>query len=294
MPVKSEPRTSRKMPDLSGIEAKEFSCREGYPHAQKRAHWHAEIEINLLVQGRITYLWHDRLVTVERNMLTLFWAGMPHQVIRAERDSHCYWVYIPLAWFLQWRLPESFAKAVLGGQMIRHALGLQHAAEQAMFHQWHEDLARNLSELNSIVLLEIEARVRRLALQFVPEDRSVRRRVAIASAGPINSLETMARLMAREYRNPLTLADIARAAGLHPNYACSLFSRVCGISLRTYLTRLRVSHAQRLLATTDMKIVDIAMDAGFASLSRFYVAFESATHCSPRAYRETFASSVSM
>jgi AraC-like DNA-binding protein len=37
-----------------------------------------------------------------------------------------------------------------------------------------------------------------------------------------------------------------------------------------------------------MKIVDIALDAGFASLSRFYATFSAACHCTPTAYRKRF------
>ncbi len=286
---KNEPR---KVPDLYTFETKEFSCREGYPHAQKRAHWHSEIEINILTQGRLTYLWHDRLITMEDKTLTLFWAGMPHQVIQAEAGSHCYWMYIPLAWFLQWRLPDPFSKAVLNGKMVVQSIKEQFSAERATIKQWKDDLEQNLPELRSIVLLEVEARIRRLAFQFIPETSPSRRHRAPIPAGPSERLEAMVGLMAREYRNPLTLSDIAKAGGLHPNYACSLFSRLCGISLRTYLNRLRISHAQRLLATTNMKIVDIAMDAGFSSLSRFYAAFDATCHRAPGDYREALTVSM--
>jgi len=44
-----------------------------------------------------------------------------------------------------------------------------------------------------------------------------------------------------------------------------------------YLTRLRVSHAQRLLITTDLKVLDIAMESGFASVAPFYAAFAAHT-----------------
>jgi transcriptional regulator GlxA family with amidase domain len=37
---------------------------------------------------------------------------------------------------------------------------------------------------------------------------------------------------------------------------------------------LRVSHAQRLLITTNQKITDIALESGFGSVAPFYAAFE--------------------
>ena len=48
--------------------------------------------------------------------------------------------------------------------------------------------------------------------------------------------------------------------------------------------------AERLLATTDMKIVDIAFASGFGSASRFYSAFEALCRQSPKKYRATMLS----
>jgi transcriptional regulator GlxA family with amidase domain len=42
----------------------------------------------------------------------------------------------------------------------------------------------------------------------------------------------------------------------------TLFRRQFGISLTSYLTQYRVSHAQRLLATTDDSVLQIALASG--------------------------------
>jgi len=52
------------------------------------------------------------------------------------------------------------------------------------------------------------------------------------------------------------------------------------------LTQHRVSHAQRLLATTDDLIIDVALNAGFGSLSRFHDAFKRWCGCPPKQYRK--------
>ena len=95
----------------------------------------------------------------------------------------------------------------------------------------------------------------------------------------------MACLIAQRYLEHLSVEEIGRAVGLHPNYAMGLFKRTFGTTLVDYLTHHRVSHAQRLLATTDRKIVEVAMESGFNSISRFNEAFRRACGCSPREYR---------
>ncbi len=78
---------------------------------------------------------------------------------------------------------------------------------------------------------------------------------------------------------------MARAAGLHPHYAMTLFRDTIGTTIIDYVVQQRLAHAQRLLVTTDDRILDVALASGFHSLSRFNDAFRRACHCTPRDYR---------
>ena len=98
-------------------------------------------------------------------------------------------------------------------------------------------------------------------------------------------VEAMIGFITEHYREQLQLGQIAQAVGLHPGYATELFRKTFGITIMDYLAQYRVAHAQRLLATTDRTVLDIAMEAGFTSASRFYVTFQKSTGKSPRAYR---------
>ena len=57
------------------------------------------------------------------------------------------------------------------------------------------------------------------------------------------------------------------------------------MSIIDYITQYRVSHAQFLLITTDTNVSEIALKAGFGSISRFYTAFKKVCGQSPVAYR---------
>lgn len=95
-----------------------------------------------------------------------------------------------------------------------------------------------------------------------------------------------AAFIALHYAEPLTVEAMARHVGIHPNYAMTMFKRTFGTTLIHYLTQHRISHAQRLLATTDQKILGIALNSGFGSISRFNAAFLEGSGCSPREYRK--------
>ena len=134
----------------------------------------------------------------------------------------------------------------------------------------------------------MEARLNRLALtlpRFESQSAKSRRKHPTLGQSALNKVERMACMIAQHYTDRLTAENISREVGLHPNYAMSLFKKSFGTTLIAYLTRHRVSHAQRLLATTEDKIVDVALSSGFMSISRFNEAFRRACGCSPREYR---------
>ena len=111
--------------------------------------------------------------------------------------------------------------------------------------------------------------------------------MAALTRGGLEKVEEMAQFIAVNHGRHLRVAEIAEAVNLHPNYAMSLFRKTFGISLVDYTTQHRISHAQRLLVTTDAKILDIALESGFGSLSRFYASFSAACGQSPKEYRES-------
>ena len=92
----------------------------------------------------------------------------------------------------------------------------------------------------------------------------------------------MACFVARNYTSRIQVKDIAECVGLHPDYAATLFRKTFGTTLNVLMTRHRVAHAQRQLVTTDERIVNIAQDSGFDSLSRFNRAFKQLAGTTPR------------
>ncbi|MDA1236275.1 MAG: helix-turn-helix domain-containing protein, partial [Acidobacteria bacterium] len=108
----------------------------------------------------------------------------------------------------------------------------------------------------------------------------------------LSRADRLACYIARNYNQPLTSQRIAEANGLHANYAMNLFRRAFGTTMSTFITQHRISHAQRLLVTTDDPIVSVAFGAGFQSLSRFNEAFKAACNCSPREYRREYRGTV--
>lgn len=265
-----------------------FSCVRWAPTLMPRPDRHNEVELNLLEQGSLTYLLGGQKVIIPARHLALFWAGIPHQIIGFESKAAYFVMTIPLVWFLQWRLPDGFVKAVLQGGLILETGAAWLAADRIHFQSWLEDVSAPSEERQRICLLEIEARLRRLALTMTPATPGERRKHAatILGQGGLSKAEQMASFIAEHYAEPITMDKIGHAVGLHPNYAMSVFQRAFGTTLGGYVTQHRLSHAQRLLVTTQDLILNVALNSGFGSLSRFNEAFRRAFNCTPRDYRK--------
>ncbi len=265
-----------------------FTCVRWIPTRMPRPDRHNEVEFNLLADGSLTYLLGGRKVDIPPRRLAVFWAAVPHQIVHYDLADRYYVMTLPLAWFLQWRLPERLVRPVLDGCIVLDSRNDAYESDRARFESWEKDLLRPTEERTRICQLEVEARLRRLAAAMkCPAGRNARGRPdsPVMGRGRLSRVEEMACYIARHYTEPMTAEDVARRVNLHPNYAMSLFRRTFGTTILQYIIRHRLSHAQRLLATTDDLILDVALASGFGSLSRFNEAFKAAFGCTPRRYR---------
>jgi AraC-like DNA-binding protein len=260
-----------------------FTCERWTPARMPRPDRHNEIEINLLTGGALTYLVGGRKVRVPAGRLAIFWAAIPHQIIETQGASEYYVATIPLSWFLQCNLPEYLVQPVLHGEVLLEERA--DAGDVARFELWLEDLRTDPANRQRPVFLEMEARLCRLAISLGRGRSRSQRQSKSVNEGHLSNVERMAAFVAMRYTEPLTVDDIGEHVGLHPNHAMTVFKRAFGTTLIRYLTEHRVSHAKRLLATTDDKILGVALASGFGSVGRFNAVFRGTCGCSPREFR---------
>ena len=265
-----------------------LTCVHWRPSPMRRPDHHNEVELNFLESGTVTYLLGGRKTVVDAGRLSVFWAAIPHQIIDFGSETSYFVATIPLQYFLQWRLPDHFVQPLLQGRLIHEPTTDRAVSDAQLFAHWEEDLPQENAEVEKAVLLEMQARLVRLALNLPARRQRTdkRDRLAIVSDTGLNKVEQMACFIAQHYTERLTVEEIGKFVKLHPNYAMNLFQKSFGTTLVHYLTQHRVSHAQRLLATTDSTIADVAFSSGFNSISRFNEAFRRACGCSPREYRK--------
>jgi AraC-like DNA-binding protein len=90
------------------------------------------------------------------------------------------------------------------------------------------------------------------------------------------------------YAEPLTVRDLAAAAGLSPAHFSRAFTALYGQPPHRYLLTRRLERAAALLRTTDWSITDICFAVGLSSVGSFGVSFRRVHGVSPGEYRRSF------
>lgn len=86
--------------------------------------------------------------------------------------------------------------------------------------------------------------------------------------------------------NGISLRSVAERAGMTESSLSRQFSKTNGISFKQYLVEKKIQRAIFLLQTTNRKMIDIALDSGFDSVSGFYSAFRKKTGTTPSKFEE--------
>jgi AraC family transcriptional regulator len=84
---------------------------------------------------------------------------------------------------------------------------------------------------------------------------------------------------------PVSLADVASAAGLTRMHFAAQFRAATGLRPHEYLLRRRIERAQEMLIETAMPVVDVALSVGFQTQSHFTSVFKNFVGQPPHAWR---------
>jgi len=110
----------------------------------------------------------------------------------------------------------------------------------------------------------------------------------MAFAPPARHLLRARDLADARYFEALTVADMARAAGLSRAHFSRQFTSTFGESPHAYLLTRRLERAAALLRGTDHSVLDVCLSVGLRSVGSFTTSFTRTYGLSPTAYRASF------
>jgi AraC family transcriptional regulator of arabinose operon len=150
----------------------------------------------------------------------------------------------------------------------------------------HDLLRRSSAEFNHTRHGHQQASGMLLGLFFVLLTRYLDERRKLATDETTTTIsKAVQAYIKRCYHLPLTLADLARLAGLHPRYFCQRFSKETGLSPMAALTNERIGAAKKLLESTHLPVSRIGAQVGYPDVYHFSKRFKALTGKSPKQFR---------
>lgn len=249
-------------------------------------HWHAQVEVNFIYEGAMTYRMASHVVALSKGDVAMFWGGQPHQAIDVAPGTELVAIHLPLVHFFRLRLPANLMLRLTRGATVVTRHEGQSDAEtfrRLTNYMRGEDFVRREHAIDELLL-----RLNRI--NFEPF-RLIDDDAAMASAGdPLDTVSfrnviDICAYITENFREDIGSSDVASFVEIHPKYAMSVFKKSTGMTLNEYITLLRLSYAQSLLMEEDITVLDIAMESGFASLSTFNQSFRKFTGTTPTDFR---------
>jgi AraC-like DNA-binding protein len=236
------------------------------------AHWHDELELNLVLWGRVEYAVGSRTIELERGSLLLLSPGQQHTLLGVSDDL--------AMWVSSFRPRAVRDTEKLSGVPFLPRLGwdVRQLVPDSVLElsALHARLSRcdDRDQLNS-QSRHLLARVSRFCRQGVGAPHEHRSRL-------LHGAVARARTLLCEPEGAPSLSVLSRRCGLEAGRLSRLFKQQMGLSMVQFRSHVRVQHFIRQLGHGDRTtMLDAALASGFGSYAQFHRAFHQVTGYAP-------------
>ena len=264
----------------------------GYPCNLAKWHYHPEIEFHLIRRSTGFMMVGDGLIPFEPGQVTLIGSNVPHHWISdigadevlEKRDVACQIHPNKLASLVR-LFPEAapihnvlersrHGILLMGGSAARAAELLESSRD----HSSYQRLIDVLSLLQVFALAPDDEWETIVTPSFTPDTGSDVSERINATLAYINA----------NLGGDISLDDIANRVAMNPAAFSRFFHQATGINFSELVSRLRISHACKLLVTTNLPISRIRIDSGYRNASNFNRRFLEEIGMTPSAYRGSY------
>lgn len=268
--------------------ASSFIVREfRWPRFPFNWHYHAELELTLILQGEGLRFVGDSVEEFDDGDLCLIGANTPHcwaSHPKASKGVRSLVIqFLPESWGQPfWGLPEMQLVRQL---LVRAQRGLKiqgtiRAQIREIMLAMVRQRAGSLERWSSLfaILARLAKSRHSSALAALGYEQPLQRQTDKKLGKILESIHT-------HLGEELTQGQLAKAVGSSPQSFSRFFKHAMGKPYVQYVNELKIHKVCRALIETDASITEVALDAGFNNLSHFNEQFLRFKKVTPKAYR---------
>jgi len=259
----------------------------GYPHHLAKWHHHPEYELHLTLETGGKMMIGDHIGPFEPGCLVLTGPNLPHNWVSDLSPGQ--------------RLAQRDMLVQFAPDLVRTLKGFaEMEAVEALLREsaYGIEFAGATRQEGAVLLAQIGGArgIRRLTLFLellhrlaaVPAERRVLSQCAPgigAHTATSRRLETVMAHISSQYTEDLRLGDMADLVHMATSTFSRFFKRQTGHTFARYVNQMRVHHACRLLASTDLSITEVCFESGVNNTANFNRQVVARCRETPREYR---------
>ena len=251
-----------------------------------KLHWHPFMEILVCLADQLQVTVNFSTYTVTCNDIVLVYPGDLHS-LQDCRENDLLIIQFPyelLTVLNEFRVQET---QFFQFPVIRYD---PRRPEQDRMVLLLKDLARTAGEEHPCQEMQMYALLLNFFAQAGSYCSQCRQTQGINSPNPrckvTKQMAEACLFIAHNCTNPLTLEEVAGHMGMSKSHFAHLFKEFTGMTFLDFLLGERIRRAKALFGNDNARIIDIAFDSGFASISSFNRAFRKYTGLTPSEYRD--------
>ena len=261
----------------------------GYNFSALDCHWHDEMELFRVMQGVVTIQCGNSLFEAHAGDLAFFNSGELHAAVPADNAQDlCFQAIVFSPDFLCSMtndiLRVKYVSPVMNGELRLPSL-IQQGTELHYHISGAFDTVYELLE-NRPPYFEFNVRACMLAAFGVLVKNSSISNDTARYGAAASSIKTAIQHIQENYHSTLSIEQLAELAGMSEGHFCRVFKQYTLKTPVQFINSVRLGHAADQLANTNKRVLDIAMDCGFNSVSYFIEVFRESFGITPSKYRK--------
>ena len=245
-------------------------------------HRHADFELNFCVEGAFDILADKKRFRVEAGCTTLIPPMCSHEIPKDECGERTA-MTITVGMSLLKRHFSDFSHLVSAPRVLD-----LRSPENRHIHALFMECAEALRDGHALSDLLITGNIYKIFAYLFDAPAAVPSGTN-ADYLKIENVEKALELIYYNYKEALSVEQVAALTGYSKSNFCKIFKKVVGESFHQALNRQRVNNAAGLLRATDMAVSDIAAEVGFSESKAFCRVFKAIYGVTPGQYRRSGA-----
>lgn len=256
------------------------------PNYRFPSHWHDDIELIAVLDGEMDYNVNGEIIHLTQGEGIVINSKQMHFGF-SNTESECEFICLllhPMLLCNNAAYEKEFVAPIINDSCLTYIF-------LSKGEQWHKRIYETVlyikeSEKEKTAPLKVQAAFLYIwSLIYENTNFEVRRK---SDSMNLNIVKNMVGFINENYREQISLKDVAMSGGVGESKCCKLFRRYLSITPNAYIQQCRLDRSLKLLSETDMSITEIASLVGFNGSSYYAESFKKKYKLSPHEYRKEF------